>query len=112
VDGLLSFDQSALSDEATLIVDVVDDLDMQGASVLEFPLDGTRMVVGNARDVTFLDSAGLGAIVELYHRVGRHGAVLRLVVNPDSMVRRVLQITQIDELIPFSSDRDEAVRDQ
>jgi anti-anti-sigma factor len=57
-------------------------------------------------------SAGIGSIVALYHRVASHGAVLRLVVNPDSMVRRVLQITRIDELIPFYSDRDEAVQGQ
>jgi anti-anti-sigma factor len=112
VDRLVPFDRTALRDEATLVVDVADDLDMQGASVSEFPLDGAQVVVVNARHVSFLDSAGIGALVALYHRVTGHGAVLRLVVNPDSMVRRVLRVARIDELIAFYSDHDEAVRGQ
>jgi hypothetical protein len=49
VDRLVPFDRTALRDEATLVVDVADDLDMQGASVSEFPLDGAQVVVVNAR---------------------------------------------------------------
>jgi anti-anti-sigma factor len=98
----------ALRDEATSI-DGGDDLDLQGASVLEFPIDGAQVVVVDARHVTFLDSAGIGALVTLYHRVSSHGAALRRVVKPDTMPRRVLQIAQIGELIAFYIDRDQGV---
>jgi anti-anti-sigma regulatory factor len=68
------------------------------------------VVVVDACHVTFLDSAGIGAFVALHHLASSQGAMLPLVVTPDSVPQQVLQMGQIAESIPFYSERDEAVR--
>jgi anti-anti-sigma factor len=67
----------------------------------------TRIVV-DLREVTFMDSIGLAAIVHVRSRVGADGR-LALVVAPDSYAQLVLEITGMPRALAIFADRDAAV---
>ncbi|WP_323099164.1 STAS domain-containing protein [Intrasporangium sp. YIM S08009] len=54
-------------------------------------------VVVDLRDVTFLDSSGLGAVIGLYHRARAAGATLRLLCDGVSL--RLVRLTRLDQVI-------------
>ena len=72
------------------------ELDMANAQDLRdfaaFAVDGSREVVFDLTDLTFLDSQGIKAIVRLAESACPHGLVLR---SPQDHVRRVLEIVKI-----------------
>jgi anti-anti-sigma factor len=84
-----------------MLVEVVGDLDIEGASALSVGPDGdVDLVIVDARRLAFIDSSGLNAIVALYHQLRGENATLRLVVTPESMMRHILRITDLDTIIP------------
>jgi anti-anti-sigma factor len=60
--------------------------------------ESTCDVVVDLRDVGFVDSTALGALVGLTRRARERGGDLRLVVD-NSHVLRVLRVTNLDSLI-------------
>ncbi|GAA2326425.1 STAS domain-containing protein [Dactylosporangium salmoneum] len=74
------------------------DLDTQ--PILRAALDramaepGVRRVVVDMRDLTLLDSTGIATLVAAY-RAGAAAGVTVRVVNPEGVVRRVLEITGV-----------------
>jgi anti-sigma B factor antagonist len=62
---------------------------------LDVPPQG--MVVADLRDVTFLDSSGIGAIIGLYHRVTDEDARLRVVCNDTTL--RLMRLTHLDQVL-------------
>jgi anti-sigma B factor antagonist len=56
--------------------------------------------------VDFLDSSGIACLVRARALLGRDDRALALVCPPGS-VRRVLELTGIDELVPVYDSRDE-----
>lgn len=67
----------------------------------------SRIVIDLSR-VTFLDSTGLGVMLGA---LGRARSVQRSValVGPTSMVRRVLEITRLNQVFPTYGELDEAL---
>ena len=59
--------------------------------------------------VDFLDSSGIACLVRARALLGRDDRALALVCPPGS-VRRVLELTGIDELVPVYGSRDELTR--
>jgi anti-sigma B factor antagonist len=59
--------------------------------------------------VDFLDSSGVACLVRARALLGRDDRALALVCPPGS-VRRVLELTGIDELVPVYGSRDELTR--
>ena len=57
---------------------------------------GTTVVV-DLREVTFIDSSGLGAVIGLYHRARAAGATLRL--RCDGVSLRLVRLTRLDQVI-------------
>ena len=55
------------------------------------------MVVVDLRDVTFIDSSGLGAIIGLYHRVRAADARLQLVCGDITL--RLVRLMHLDQVI-------------
>ncbi len=68
--------------------------------------DGQRKFVVNLRNLTFIDSVGIGEIVRSYTHLARHGGMLKLCdVGP--RVREVLEVTHLDSIIRmFDSETD------
>jgi len=58
----------------------------------------TSKVVLNLERVSYVDSAGLGAIVDAYMQLRKRDGVMKF-VNPSSRTRHVLQITGIATLV-------------
>jgi anti-sigma B factor antagonist len=65
-------------------------------------------VVLNAKEVSVIDSAGVGDLVASYSLLKRSGGSLK-VANPSKLVRDVLRIARIPTLIEVFDTVDEAV---
>jgi anti-anti-sigma factor len=89
--------------DATLDVVVSGDLDMAAAFKFETELEGvlaepdTRAVVLDLTEVTFIDSAGLGALLAVRERASQAGVDLAIARVSDR-VQRVLEATGLGDL--------------
>jgi stage II sporulation protein AA (anti-sigma F factor antagonist) len=80
-----------------VIVNVAGELDPLTAETLDDQVDGLVLagypsVVLDLREVTFLDSSGLRALIRAHGEMARHGRSLQL-RSPSQSVRRVLELT-------------------
>jgi anti-sigma B factor antagonist len=62
-----------------------------------------RQVVIDLRHVTFIDSTGLGAIIETNRQLRGQGAHL-VIVRPSGLVRRLFEITGLDSILDLRPD--------
>jgi anti-sigma B factor antagonist len=69
---------------------------------------GNKKVVLNMRNVTLIDSSGLGALVAAYSAAKSDGASLRL-CNLGSKFNELLQITRLVTIFDISGTEEEAV---
>lgn len=61
-------------------------------------------------DISYLDSAGLSALLKAHALLSNRGSSLRIVIPPNrKTVRRILEITRIDALIPVVDSMEEAL---
>jgi anti-sigma B factor antagonist len=94
---------------------------LSGALVFD---DGTRMlrevlrnaVAGGARaclldleQITYLDSGGVGMLVEMFRHVTRQGGQLKM-LRPSLPARRVLGITHLTAVFDIFDDEPDALR--
>jgi anti-sigma B factor antagonist len=70
---------------------------------------GATKVVINLKDVTTIDSSGVGELVSAYTTATNRGCKLRL-ANLPSKVSDILQITQLITVFDVYDSEDEAVR--
>jgi len=68
--------------------------------LLDAALPGDADVVADLAEVTFLDSTGLAALAVSHRRLAADGHKL-IVRNPRPMIRRVIEITGLDTVIPI-----------
>ena len=61
------------------------------------PVVADGRVVVDLRQVTFIDSSGLGAIIALYHRAGAADARLQLVCGDVTL--RLVRLMHLDEVM-------------
>jgi anti-sigma B factor antagonist len=73
-------------------------------------IDARRVqIVLNLHEVTYIDSCGIGVLVDLFHTVRQHDGHLKIVC-PSQRCRRVLALTHLLTVFdPFDSE-DEALR--
>jgi anti-sigma B factor antagonist len=81
---------------------------LRGAVMPE--LEAARTVLVNLADCTFIDSIGLSVLVDAARHVERSGEGAVAIVSPSSIVRRLIEITQLDSVIPVFESEDEAAR--
>lgn len=92
------------------VIRVVGDLDSFGAGVLR---DGFGRVIGSGatvvdiREVPFVDSSGLGALVGGIRRVREAGGAVALCCTKRSVLR-LLSVTGVDRVVTVTSDPTEA----
>ena len=96
-----------------LALAVAGELDIATAPVLRERLgaavdSGTARIVVDLREVTFMDSIGLAAIVHARSRLRRAGR-LALVVAPDSYAELLLEMAGMPRALAIFADRGEAV---
>ncbi len=82
------------------------ELDTQAVFRLEPTLDAlperspSKEVVFDLRELTFVDSSGLGVLVAADERLRRHGAGTRF-LRPPEPVMRIFRLAALDEALPF-----------
>ena len=59
-----------------------------------------------------VDSSGIRLIFELAERLESRGQKLRVVVPDDSLVGRVLTLTEVHRVVPISSSLEAVLRDE
>lgn len=70
---------------------------------------GSRRFLIDLHDVTYVDSGGVGALVEMYLYVTRLGGRLAL-LRPGPCAKRVLEITHLKTAIDVFDDEESALR--
>lgn len=70
---------------------------------------GPLSLLLDLRNVGYMDSAGIGAVVEAYLRLTRRGGQLKLLA-PSDHVRRVLDITRLSTVLDIYDDEGAALR--
>lgn len=69
--------------------------------------DGTRRIVIDMLDCSFVDSTGLGVLLHTAKRIEAAGGMALVCV--DEQIRRLLGLTMIDRTIPVFATRDDAL---
>ena len=88
-----------------IVVEILGEVDQSNVESLEDELRATangKLLVVDLRSTVYFDSAGVAMMHSLRQR-----ADLALVVRPDSIVRRVLEITGLDQLVPTVTSPDD-----
>lgn len=76
------------------------------AALIELADRGCQQVIVDLERVSFLDCAGIGALVAARRRIQAHGGSLRL-VRPRPLVLRVLALTNMTTVFPIDPSRGE-----
>jgi anti-sigma B factor antagonist len=76
---------------------------------LNAALEASTQVVIDLSQVSFLDSTGLGVLVQAHQRAEAEGASLRLVVT-ESSVRRVIDVTGLSRVFSLHDSLGAATR--
>lgn len=97
----------------TVVISVHGDLDLHSADqlgeMLVMAVDrGPSLLVIDLSDVEFVDSQGLGALLRGTRRFGADKERFRLVV-PAREIRRVFEITALDQVFPLDESREVAI---
>lgn len=69
---------------------------------------GAGLIVVDLSGATFIDSAGLGALVGAQRRARERGGRLRI-VRPPPLVLRAFELTGLDEVLELCATREEAL---
>jgi len=79
------------------------------STIKELVNSNRKNILVNLHDVTYIDSAGLGELVGSYATVTNNGGNIKL-LNPQSKVHDLLQVTKLYTVFAAFEDEDEAVR--
>lgn len=108
-DGL---DVAVRSERGCVIAEVTGEIDISTVGGLRDRLfelaEGSEPLIVDLDQVTFIDSAGLGALVGTSRRAAEHGSTLRAVCT-QPQTRKLLWLTGVDRRIPLESSLDEAL---
>lgn len=103
-------------DDGIGAISISGELDQATAGELREPLQeaiagGTRAVMIDMQNCGFIDSTGLGVIVEAWKSLEeRNGAAAGLsICCPEPEVRRLLEVTGLDQAIAIRDTREEAI---
>lgn len=78
-------------------------------AVEQLASDGQNRIVVDLREVSFVDSAGIGILVGCHGKVTASGGKFR-VAGAGSRVMNVLRITKVDSLLRVDASSEESIR--
>jgi anti-sigma B factor antagonist len=108
-----------MSDQAAQIVPVVvvlpGEIDITNSEEVQQQLTaalapGVDTVIADLTSTSFCDSSGVHAIMHAHERAAAREVGLRLAVSPEGSVRRVLQLTGADHIVPVFPTVQEAIQ--
>ena len=100
--------------DGSIVARLSGEVDMSNAAyvrdqlIASIPNDALALVV----DITacrYLDSAAIEVLFDVSRRLGRRRQELRLVMPPDSPLRRVIELTEVHTAAPVYESLDEAL---
>jgi anti-sigma B factor antagonist len=86
-----------------------DEKDQVGKKIKEMLGKGKSQIVLNLEGVSYVDSAGLGALVSGHTSAQNQGATLKL-ANPTKTLRALLNITKLVTIFDICESVDDAVK--
>ncbi|MEA2143454.1 MAG: hypothetical protein QOI64_1884 [Solirubrobacteraceae bacterium] len=96
--------------EAGVVVVASGEIDLWSAPEVRAAMvaheQGDRGVVLDLREVTFMDSSGLGLIVEQQQRARKHGFRFAIAVGGASDAHRILEMSGLTKVLEFVDDPD------
>ena len=108
----VALDIAVRSERGCVIAVVTGEIDISTVGELReclFELaEGSEPLIVDLDRVTFIDSAGLGALVGTSRRVAEHGGSLRAVCT-QPQTKKLLWITGVDRRIPLEASLDDAL---
>ena len=96
------------------IIDVIGEMDLYNAYKLKNVVRKMierqiRLYVVNLDQVPYIDSSGIGALLQVYAEIKKHGLKLRI-AGVKGSVRKVIELTKLAQYFPIVSDVELAVR--
>ncbi len=83
------------------------ELDLQGVATLDAATSelapGARAVI-DLRELAFMDSSGVAALIKLDQRLRMQGGSVRCVVAPEGPVRKLVELTQLGEMLDVTEE--------
>jgi anti-anti-sigma factor len=103
-DGTLKL--TLLADGGGQTLAVAGELDLANAGTLEAELeraagDGAEPITVDLRELEFIDSTGIAVLVAAHRRLNDGAVRVRLVQSEAPAVRRVIEITGLEQELPF-----------
>jgi anti-anti-sigma factor len=77
------------------------------AAALEEALAGGRAIVLDLSDVDFIDTSGVGAMLDARRQISDRNAELMVVAPPGSPARRLLELTELTEALAVVDSDDD-----
>jgi anti-sigma B factor antagonist len=108
------FETSSAEVDGVHVIAVRGELDLSTAPDLETPLDavvngGNGSVLIDLSACEFIDSTGIALIVRGWQKLEANGNGRLAICCPNDQVRRVLDVSGLDQSIPVHGGRDEGV---
>ena len=93
---------------SAIVARIAGEVDLSNARSLELEIaaavsNDAEALVLDLSETTYLDSAGIRLVFGLADAVRRRGQELRLVVPETSPVRRILELSCVQDVAPFSA---------
>src|SRR6266536_2790941 len=101
-------------DDTTAIIAPAGELDIANhGALLEVIAQVTRaelaMLVLDLRGLTFMDSSGLRVLIDTWNELKLGDRRLSIVVEPTGLVRRVLEVSGCDTILPVVETLEQAI---
>jgi anti-sigma B factor antagonist len=83
---------------------------MVGEIIRQLLQQGRRKILLNLKEVTYIDSSGIGELVGAFTNVQQYGGQLKLLNPLVRVVVNVLRLTSLDHLFPVETDEGAAIQ--
>jgi len=99
---------------STLVISIIGEIDHHSAEYIRDKIDAqmmkstTRNIVFDLSRVGFMDSSGIGVVVGRYKNISKLDGKAAI-VNPNAQIRKILEISGIQRIIPIFGSVDEAI---
>ena len=101
-----TFEINAWDDGGVRVVRVTGELDLSACDAFRAELEGDEheLVVVDLRQTTFIDSHGLGLLIEVHNHSQLSGSSLA-VIRPEGYADRIFTMTGMDAHLPLYDER-------
>ena len=99
---------------STLVISIIGEIDHHSAEYIRDKIDAqmmkstTRNIVFDLSRVGFMDSSGIGVVVGRYKNISKLDGKAAI-VTPNAQIRKILEISGIQRIIPIFGSVDEAI---